>query len=864
MRDLRSGDDCMKPYPTKIAVLIIVFFMAAGTHSLLPVRGDDTALPPHTDFADDTVELSFHLDAFDMHEVIIDGTRYYAIDKEKESSIHEKGLPELPKICRSIIIPDDKKMAVRVISAAYIEYEDILIAPSKGFIERSIDPDDVPYEFAPIYKEDIWFPGEIATLQEPYILRDFRGQTVEIYPYQYNPVQHKLRFYHDVVIEVYAVGEGEINVYNRERPLTSPNPYFVPIYTHHFVNYETVVERLNSYGGGGSGTGGAKYTPVSDAGNMLIICYDGFYATMQPFVQWKNMKGIPTEIVNVSAVGGTASAIKSYISNYYSTNGLTFVLLVGDIQQIPTLTSYGASDPSYGYVAGSDHYADLFVGRFSAQTVSQLQTQIERSIEYEKYPQAGADWYRNGTGIASSQGPGDDGEYDYQHIRNIRSALLAYTYITVDEFYDGSQGGEDAPGNPSATAVAAAINNGRSIINYCGHGSATSWSTSGFSNTNVNSLVNDNMLPFIVSVACNNGEFDNYDTCFAEAWMRATHNGEPTGAIGIFASSISQDWSPPMDVQDEVVDILVETYPSNIKTTTGGLVYNGCAHMLDNYGSSGYKTVDTWILFGDPSLELRTDTPSPMTVTHNPLMYLIDTSFDVTVNGVPHALCALSRNGTLLAYNYTDANGETTLHLNVTLNSTESLTLVVTAKNKIPYMANITVLGELNFTLYSGWNLITIPVENNYTASSLAALIPECDMIAWWSAQYGMYITFIVGVTPPGSPWDFNITDGVSYYVSVTNDSYLTVNGTPLNDVNVTLYPGWNTIGWWKTRATTASVLASQITDCEIVAMWDAASGSYTTFIVGITPPGSPWDFTVDYGMGLLVKVSTGGIWTGA
>ncbi|RLF60950.1 MAG: hypothetical protein DRN37_01820, partial [Thermoplasmata archaeon] len=333
---------------------------------------------------------------------------------------------------------------------------------------------------------------------------------------------------------------------------------------------------------------------------------------------------------------------------------------------------------------------------------------------------------------------------------------------------------------------------------------------------------------------------------------------------GIFASSISQDWSPPMDVQDEVVDILVETYPSNIKTTTGGLVYNGCAHMLDNYGSSGYKTVDTWILFGDPSLELRTDTPSPMTVTHNPLMYLIDTSFDVTVNGVPHALCALSRNGTLLAYNYTDANGETTLHLNVTLNSTESLTLVVTAKNKIPYMANITVLGELNFTLYSGWNLITIPVENNYTASSLAALIPECDMIAWWSAQYGMYITFIVGVTPPGSPWDFNITDGVSYYVSVTNDSYLTVNGTPLNDVNVTLYPGWNTIGWWKTRATTASVLASQITDCEIVAMWDAASGSYTTFIVGITPPGSPWDFTVDYGMGLLVKVSTGGIWTGA
>ncbi|KAA0001179.1 MAG: hypothetical protein FE046_02520 [Thermoplasmata archaeon] len=68
------------------------------------------------------------------------------------------------------------------------------------------------------------------------------------------------------------------------------------------------------------------------------------------------------------------------------------------------------------------------------------------------------------------------------------------------------------------------------------------------------------------------------------------------------------------------------------------------------------------------------------------------------------------------------------------------------------YISTINEL-RLNFTLYTGWNLITIPVENNYTASDLAALIPECDMIAWWDASTGTYKTFIVGVSPrPARP----------------------------------------------------------------------------------------------------------------
>ena len=99
--------------------------------------------------------------------------------------------------------------------------------------------------------------------------------------------------------------------------------------------------------------------------------------------------------------------------------------------------------------------------------------------------------------------------------------------------------------------------------------------------------------------------------------------------------------------------------------------------------------------------------------------------------------------------------------------------------------------------------------------------------------------------------------------MKVANDTLLTLSDTPLGTVNVTLYTGWNTIGWWKMTATTASSLSGNITNCTMLAMYDAASGSYTVFLVGITPPGSPYDFAVTRGMGLFAKVTSGSVWHG-
>ena len=136
-------------------------------------------------------------------------------------------------------------------------------------------------------------------------------------------------------------------------------------------------------------------------------------------------------------------------------------------------------------------------------------------------------------------------------------------------------------------------------------------------------------------------------TCFAEAWLRATHNGQPTGAIGAYMSTISQSWSPPMQAQDEFNDILVGTYADNIKTTYGALCFCGAMSMNDAYGSDGESETIAWTVFGDPSVQVRTDTPATMTVTYDSFIPNGAETFELDVPGTYwRSLCNFLSRGT--------------------------------------------------------------------------------------------------------------------------------------------------------------------------------------------------------------------------
>ena len=647
-----------------------------------------------------SIKVNVQIPGFYTTEVTTPRGEAKMVSLPKAISTAQAGEPNLPMMGIPAIIGDQARMNIRVLDAQYMDFEDIEVAPSKGDFPRTIDPSTVPYTYGNCYNQDAFFPSNNVGLYEPYIIRDFRGQNMVVYPFAYNPVTKTLRVYYNMTVEMYKVDDNGSNVMGTRRSNTiKMDPDFKSMYQRHFINYEAALNR---------------YTPVDEEGDLLIICYDSFISSMTDFVNWKKTRGIQTTIVPMSSVGSVANDIQGFVLDQYNANpNLAYVLLVGDDAQIPgtyfsAVTTYsdwsGKGDNVYGQVAGSDLYNDLFVGRFSANTVAQLATQIERTIYYERDMDASATWLANGEGMAAySAESGHFSETDYGHMENLRSDLLTYHYTTVYQDYDDVSGY-----TCSAASINQHINDGVGILNYINHGNEQMWSVASYCNENVNALTNDNKLPFIWSVACKVGKYDNTytdhgagftvgqeDDCLAEAWMHATNpsTNAPTGAIGGMFSYISQPWQPPMYGQDEMVDILIESYDSNIKHTLGGTSINGIMAIIDQYGANdinAYATHQGWVLYGDPSLMLRTKAPEDMTVAHSGNIAPTVTTYTVNVNGGEGALATITRNHEILG-SAKVVNGVANITITSPGTDYPELTLCVFGFNKVTYMGTITV-----------------------------------------------------------------------------------------------------------------------------------------------------------------------------
>ena len=736
-----------------IILIATLFAKWEGIGSASPVSAKIDLL--NSNISTSTIE--FGLDGFNLIDVSTDKGAAFIAKIEGGSSIMKLGAPDLHQLATSIIIPDDKHMEINVISYEYTDYENILIAPSKGNLSREVNPSDIPYEWNDSYTKDEFFPGKLAELQNPYILRDNRGQSIIAYPIQYNPISKTLRVYTSLIVEVFENGPSDINVKNRQlrrSGLEKMNHEFSQIYENRFIN-----NRNDS-----------RFEYLLDEGNMLIISDPLFISEMEPFVQWKNRKGIHTEIVNVASIGVNSNTIRSFVEDYYYSNGLTYLLLVGDIAQIPSPSVGGsASDPTYGFIEGNDSYAEVIVGRFSGQNPNQIQTQVQRSIEYERYPQENADWYDNALGVASNQGPGFGGYSDDDFNDYLWNTVLSdYTYDSYEGVYDGS-GGSDAQG-------ISAINSGVSLINYTGHGSISSWGNgASLSTSQINGLTNQNKLPFVITVGCNVGEFNSTDECFAESWQRATHNGEPSGGIAHFGSTISQSWEPPMHGQYAMNLIITESLDEGVSRSLGGIATNGCLYMNDVQGSSGINETNYWTFFGDPSALIRTDQPSVLAPNHDEIIIIGQEEFVVDI-GFNGALAALSIDGELIGSAYS-SGGIAVIDLGDNADNPGELDLVVTAFNKFPYEAAVTVLTPNGafvtvndvYVDYGGDDVIT-PGENieiNVTLENMGNEMSTGVSVTLNELSDNPYISIVDGFgsisnLSNGSQTSFNLSFNVS------------------------------------------------------------------------------------------------------
>ena len=288
------------------------------------------------------------------------------------------------------------------------------------------------------------------------------------------------------------------------------------------------------------------------------------------FVFFKKTQGFDVDIISIEGMGLDADGLREIILQYKNDNPLLeYVLLVGDVNWnyvIPTFTipsineeDIDVTDYKYTFFIDDENaddydafHPDIFVGRWSIQTSSDLSNLIARSIKYVTLEYikntpfidyldrsllvAGSFATYDGNSVPPSQWPVTPvwtSIWLYEELEQ-----FGYTHIDTAFYHAGNyQNGESNP------MVASSWNNGVGIINYRGWGDANGWHKPYFHRENVNNLTNGWMLPIVMSFVCNTGDFGNdyggsgLDKCYGEAMVTYGSINLPKGAAAMVGPS---------------------------------------------------------------------------------------------------------------------------------------------------------------------------------------------------------------------------------------------------------------------------------------------------------------------------------------
>lgn len=521
----------------------------------------------------------------------------------------QRGFPMVPQLAKLVKIEHDCEIKMEVVSKEEVDVPlSAPIVPSKGHFTRDIDPETVPFEFGPIYKQDVFWPAaeDQFKIGKNFQFRDNCGLRLQILPIRANHVQMMMK----VLKKAVVVFKIEHNLMARSAARVAVSDRTFNKMSRDIFLQSEVVE---SYRG---------QIPDPENKNLFVVTPQKFAGLLGNWINWKKKCGYTVTVYEVQD-GVTASTIKAELQKRYDNADSRFgyVVLIGDAgyvsnfeqaQPMPTFKGKkegAAADRVYVRLAGNDNYPDAFISRISGTTNEEITNQLDKIVKYESAPEKG-DWFVKGICIASNQGSPTDKERaewlqngggSGQKVPVDGKGLIGYGYSSFTDIYDPYAYAED---------VTNAVNTGSSIICYIGHGSSTSWGTTGFSVTDIHNLSNGGRLPVIWSVACVNGQFVHQKECFGEAWLRKANGG----AAAIECASTNESWVPPCDKQCATINAVI----NKRQFTFGALEAVGCVKGLETWGdtdsSEGNKMAEQCNLFGDCTMMVRTKAPASVSV----------------------------------------------------------------------------------------------------------------------------------------------------------------------------------------------------------------------------------------------------------
>jgi hypothetical protein len=500
---------------------------------------------------------------------------------------------------------------------------------------------------------------------------------------------------------------------------------------------------------------------------------------LQPLVQWKIKKGFTVieAYTNNAAVGTTTASIKSYLQGLYtaatpSNPAPSFILLVGDIAQIPAFTGTTGShvtDLKYAEYTG-DFLPEVYYGRFSATNLTELRPQVDKTLEYEQYLMPVKTFLDTCVLVA-----GQDPSYGPTHAD-------PQLYYGADVYFNAAHGlySYNYPFAISGSSAAQIIQNvgkGVCIANYSAHGSSDGWADPSFSVSDIASMHNNHKYPLMVGNCCSSLEYDS-PACFGEALLRA----DGKGAIGYIGGSNSTYWNEDLYWAVGYIPGTIPQHPTynaaNLGAfdrtfhdhgeafadwfpTQGQMVQGGNLAVQQSGSSLATYYWEIYHLMGDPSLMIYYSVPDPLTANYNALMPLGTTTFNITTNA-PYCYAAISKNGVLYGAALADASGSITMTLNP-ITVPGNADVVITGQNRQPYIGTVVVASPTG--------PYVINTKNHINGSDTLVDYNETNAIDATLKNFGAATANSVNATISCSDPYVTITDNTQSFGNIASSS---------------------------------------------------------------------------------------------
>ena len=472
------------------------------------------------------ITISQQFNDLELETITHNGETFYKINMGEELlSSHKVGQAELPTYNCLIEIPfcSDVVISQKILSKETINLKNgFKIYPTQ--LSQSKQNEEIPFEMnEDYYSRNSFGETDIAQIEVLGVMNGVRLARVSICPVRYNPSANQIEFIKQVDVEISYLNPDYEKTQETRNKLSKSFKQFLGKKVINF-NKSTSANSFSS--------------PMNRPFKMIILSSPIFREELQAFIQWKKEQGFEIIELYTDEVGTTETAIRNYLQNLWDNSDgalADYLLICGDTGQVPACEGvhmYYANDsqPTDLYYAEftNDILPDLFYGRMSATSASQLRAIIEKTIKYEKYQFADDSFLNNVLLVGGKETSGSAPTCVNGHLNYVKQY---FARMDTSIYYN--------PSSANYTSeIKSKINEGQSWINYSAHCDETGWSNPSLTKTNVAAMTNRDKCSFFINNCCLSSKFD-VSECFGEKLLREDNKG----AIGVIGGTNYTYWS---------------------------------------------------------------------------------------------------------------------------------------------------------------------------------------------------------------------------------------------------------------------------------------------------------------------------------